>query len=141
MRAREFVSESWHWRNKNRVYDLLANAIDSGPFDGGCVVFAQALQKLYGGEIVVLTGTSTDGSAEQAQHAALLLNGDIIDADGPANPRAFAQRFQENELDHTGGKVTGYRPLRDGDLPDAPRDEQLATEIVKLLTSKGPAIA
>ena len=62
----------------NDFYRMILDAAGCGPFDGGCVVFARALQKVVGGEIFVLT--RTDGRAD---HAAVLRNGVLIDYDGP----------------------------------------------------------
>jgi predicted GNAT family acetyltransferase len=117
------IDESFPGKNKNKIYNLLINTIDSGPFDGGCVVFAQALQIKFGGEIMVLTGV------HGADHAVLSLNGKLIDADGPAEPNEFVHRFEKNEL----AKITGIRPIHSKDLPDAPRSTELATQIAKLL--------
>ena len=122
MKVSELI-ESFPGRNKNKIYNLLINAIDAGPFDGGCVIFAQALQMKFGGDIVVLT------NKHGADHAVLSLNGKLIDADGPAEPEEFICRFEQNEL----VKITGVRPIQDNDLPDAPRNAELATQIAKLL--------
>lgn len=128
MRANEFIVESFPGRNKNKIYSLLINTVDSGPFDGGCVAFARALQIKHGGDVVVLTA---NGSAD---HAALYLNGKLIDADGPAEPEDFIKRFMKNEYTSFSNKtVDGVRPLRDSDLPDAPRSEELSQQIAKLL--------
>lgn len=133
MRANEFVTESFIGKNKSKIYNLLINTIDSGPFDGGCVVFARALQMKLGGDMVVLTGHAQRDTDEVAQHAALLLNNELIDADGAANSKEFIRRFEQNELTHAGGRVTGVRPIQPDDLPDAPRSEELAQQIEKLL--------
>jgi GNAT superfamily N-acetyltransferase len=117
------IDESFPGKNKNKIYTLLINAIDSGPFDGGCVVFAQALQMKFGGDIMVLTGK------HGADHAVLQLNGKLIDADGPAEPDTFIRRFEKNEL----AQITGIRPIQDSDLPEAPRSVELAQQIAKLL--------
>ena len=122
MKVSELI-ESFPGRNKNKIYNLLINATDAGPFDGGCVIFAQALQIKFGGDIVVLT------NKHSADHAVLSLNGKLIDADGPAEPKEFIRRFEQNEL----VKITGIRPIQDNDLPDAPRNSELATQIAKLL--------
>jgi hypothetical protein len=134
MRASEIFEAAWPFRNKNKIYSLLIDKIDSGPFDGGCVTMAMALQMVTGGEIVVLVGTphrNTD--QEAAQHAALLLNGKLIDGDGPAEPDAFINRFVRNEMAHVGGTISHIRPIESGDLPEAPRDLELAQQIAKLL--------
>lgn len=138
MRAREFfalpqLNESFPFNNKKKIYSLLLNAIGTGPFDGGCVVFARALQIKFGGDIVVLVGQAQRNANEVAQHAALLLDNKLIDADGPATKEEFVRRFTKNELAHTGGTITSLRKLLPGDLPDADRNEELSKEIAKLL--------
>jgi hypothetical protein len=124
MKIKDILNESWPSRNKNKIYKLLIDAIDSGPFDGGCVVFAQALQMKYGGDIVVLINQNG-----HADHAAITLDKILIDADGPAEIDNFIKRFERNER----VKITGLRPIQDNDLPDAPRSAELAEKIYKLL--------
>jgi hypothetical protein len=124
MKVVDIIMESWPGRNRSRIYDLLVNTIDSGPFDGGCVIFAQALKIKHGGEIVVLVDQKG-----QADHAALRLGNHLIDADGPAEIDAFVQRFQRNER----VSIASIRPIEPGDLPDAPRNKDLSAKIAKLL--------
>ena len=124
MKLKEILQESWPGRNRNRIYQLLIDAIDSGPFDGGCVVFAQALQIKYGGLIVVLLDRN-----RQADHAAVKIDNILIDVDGQAEIDAFVKRFEKNER----VEIFGIRPIRDSDLPDAPRDLELSDKIAKLL--------
>ena len=133
MRATEFVIESLMGRNKNKIYSLLLAAADSGPFDGGCVIMARAIQMKHGGDIVVLVGNAQHGTEETAQHAVVDLGNLLVDADGPLAPKQFIQRFEKNELSHAGGKITGVRPIQSDDLPDAPRNEQVSAQIAKLL--------
>jgi len=136
MRARDIISEAWHWRNKNKIYNLLVNSIDSGPFDGGCVIFAQALQIIYGGEVYVLVGHTVPNGADKAQHAVLLLDNKMIDADGPAPIEDFIKRFERNELEYSGGEILSYRPIQAGDLPNAPRDLELSKTVADLLKKR-----
>lgn len=134
MRANEFVTEAWPFRNKNKIYNLLVNGTDAGPFDGGCVVFAQALQLKYGGDIVVLVGTPNKNVDRlTALHAMLHLNNQLIDADGAAESSTAIERFINNELKYAGGTVNSVRPIEPQDLPDAPRDTELAQKIAELL--------
>jgi len=133
MRATEFIIESLMGRNKNKIYTLLINAVDSGPFDGGCVIMARAIQMKYGGDIVVLVGNAQRNTPETAQHAVVDFGNLLVDADGPLAPKQFIQRFEKNELSHAGGKITGVRPIQSDDLPDAPRNEQVSAQIAKLL--------
>lgn len=133
MRAQDFLSEAWAFRNKNKIYQLLIDQIGSGPFDGGCVVFAQALQLKYGGDIVSLVGRTRPNGPMAAQHAALYLDGQLIDADGPATPEKSIKRFVKNEMAFEGGSISQVRPIESQDLPEAPRDQDLAAEIAKLL--------
>jgi len=129
--ARRILDEGkFPFKNKNKIYNLLVNATDSGPFDGGCVVFAQALQQKYGGEIVVLIADTPYG--KRADHAALMLNnGQMMDADGVDTPERLIKRFTKNE--NLLYPIIGYRPIKANDLPDAPRNNNLAKLIAKLL--------
>ena len=131
--AEDFLSEAWAFRNKNKIYQLLIDQTGSGPFDGGCVVFAQALQLKYGGDIVSLVGRTRPNGTEAAQHAALYLGGKLIDADGPAEPEQFVKRFVQHEMASDSGSISQVRPIQNQDLPEAPRDQDLADKIAKLL--------
>jgi hypothetical protein len=129
--ARKIIHEGkFPFKNKNKIYTLLVQQTDSGPFDGGCVVFAQALQKKYGGKVVVLIADTPYG--KRADHAVLELpNGQLMDADGIAAPKELIQRFIRNE--NVEFPIIGYRDINDNDLPDAPRNDELAIQIAKLL--------
>ena len=136
MRFLELVLESWpkKFNNQDKIYHLLSDTIDAGPFDGGCVIFAQALQKIYSGDIVVLVGTPNKNSKNPiALHAMLSTGGKLIDADGAATPKLAISRFIKNELVYSGGTVYSVRPIEPDDLPDAPRDDRLAQDIANLL--------
>jgi hypothetical protein len=128
MKIKELVSEAFYWKNKNKIYSLLIDTIDSGPFDGGCVVFAQALQIVYGGKIVVLVSDKNI-----AEHAAVLIDDILYDADGPAKIKEFVERFEKNELRGTNRHITGIRELSASDLPEASRNLDLSKQIAKLL--------
>ena len=134
MRAQEFILEHLGGRNKSKIYNLLVSTVGSGPFDGGCVVLAQAIQKKYGGDIVVLVGHAQHNTNEVAQHAAVKMGNLLVDFDGAFEPNEFIKRFERNELAHVGGHITGVRPIQSGDLPDAPRDPAVSNSIAKLLT-------
>jgi hypothetical protein len=125
MTVNELLTESFPGNNRARIYRLMVDQIGSGPFDGGCLVFARALQIKYGGEIVVLLRAETG----RADHAAVKINDILIDADGPANPTHFIHRFEKNER----VKIDGIRPIKSDDLPDAARNQQLSEIIAKLL--------
>ncbi len=132
----ESISNSFAWKNKNKIYSTLIDTVGSGPFDGGCVVFARALQLRYGGDIMVLDGYAQRGAKPAAQHAVLQLNGKLVDADGWGSPDEVIARFERNELQHAGGKITGIRPIAKDDLLEAPRDESVARQIAKLLQNR-----
>lgn len=107
-------------------YNDLVATIGCGAFDGGCVVVAEAIRSAFGGEVVCLT--RADGHAD---HAAVLLYGQLIDYDGPLSPHAFMTRFTANELPvHP---ITGYRSYQDSDLPNAPRDPRLTARLSSLM--------
>jgi len=140
----EQLTENFPGKNKNNIYTLLVNSVGAGPFDGGCVIFARALQMIYGGEIVALIGYAQSSVASKnptAQHAALLVDGRMIDADGIKSQDEFVRNFENNELKHASGKIIGIRPLHNSDLSEAPRDEQLSAKISKLLKSSSAKIS
>lgn len=126
MRIKDIITEGWAYRNRNQIYRTLIAAIDSGPFDGGCVVFARALQiKFGGGEIVVMVNSEND----RAEHAALQYRGQLYDADGVASIGDAIRRFRR--LEHVW--VDDIRPIEPRDLPDAPRDQELSAKISEML--------
>ena len=108
-----------------KPYDVLFAATNAGPFDGGCVVVAEALRLRFGGEVWVLV--RADGVAD---HAVLKLGDRFADADGWADSlEAILGRFNANEH----AEAVGGRPIEDGDLPEAPRDEKAARKLAGLL--------
>lgn len=111
-------------------YTDLVSTIGCGPFDGGCVVVAEALQMALGGQVVVLIRSN-----DLADHAAVLINGLLVDYDGPLPPEAFIKRFSENERPVF--RITGYRTMRARDLPNAPRDKVLARHLSTHLHNTG----
>ena len=120
----------WIGRNRAAFYRELLAVADAGPFDGGCVLVAQALNLKYGGEIVVLV--RADGGAD---HAALRLSDRYLDGDGMAASAAdLLLRFNTVEL----GAAVSVRPLQGSDLPDAPRDLPAARRIAALLPRHPP---
>jgi hypothetical protein len=108
----------------DEVYDILDN-VECGPFDGGCVLVAQALQQIHGGDIVVLVNDK--GIAD---HAAVKVGNNLIDFDGALPVKQFVKRFEDNE--HT--NIKSIRPIQKGDLPEAPRDKELVPQLVNALT-------
>lgn len=109
---------------KDELYSLMLRKGDCGPFDGCCVVFAQALREVIGGDLVVVT--RPDGSAD---HAGVLCDGKIYDFNGPLLPAHFVARYAREE--RTG--CTGWRLMRDGDLPYAIRDLALQASLAEVL--------
>jgi len=107
------------------VYSVL-DSYQCGPFDGGCVLVAQALQKIHGGDVVVLVDQS-----DQAQHAAVAVNGRLMDYSGAADPEQFVRKFEADERVN----IAGVRPIKPGDLPDAPsNDPQVIDQLVQVLS-------
>jgi cytidylate kinase len=108
----------------DKVYELLLDNIGAGPFDGGCVVVAQALQIIHGGELMALV--RNDGTAD---HAVVQKGNIMYDFDGPGTPEEVVSRFEKNE----GTRIAEVRKLRMTDLPDAPRNSELAKQIASLM--------
>ena len=111
-------------RIREPFYEDMIGTAGCGPFDGGCLVFAHALQSVIGGEIVVLTR-----AGDLADHAAIYADARLWDWDGPLPPHRFIQRFNRNERTFS----VDWRPIRDGDLPRACRNPVLAFRLADLL--------
>ena len=112
---------------KEDVYDVL-DSESCGPFDGGCLLVAKALQEIHDGKIIVLVDDKNI-----AQHAAVLLpNGKIADYDGVKEPKQFIKDFNKNEL----ANIVNIRKLESGDLEGASRNFDLVPELVNTLQSK-----
>lgn len=127
----------WNKRRRRihrRFYGDLVPTAECGAFDGGCVVVAQALHAVIGGEIVVLV--RENGNAD---HAAVFLDGMLWDYDGPLPPSKFIKRFIETELG-VGLPFTcvGFRTIREGDLKNAYRDDALAGRLSDLFLEMLP---
>jgi len=60
-----------------RVFDVIYKHTGAGPFDGGCVVYAEALKAVFGGVIVSLIKSN-----DTADHAAVLINDTVYDYEG-----------------------------------------------------------
>ena len=103
---------------------LLDSRAESGPFDGGCLIVARALQNVYGGELVYLH------SEVGVEHYGVRLpNGTYLDADGVANTEEeWISRFQEAEL------VDREMEVRDGYAAgEALDDPQAVKKLTKIL--------
>ncbi|RFC64762.1 hypothetical protein [Mesorhizobium denitrificans] len=108
------------------LYGKLVVRTGHGPFDGGCVIVARALQRAVGGELVVLTG-----ACGHAEHAALFLNDMLIDFDGPLEPPAFIHRFNANES----ASAFEFRPITSNDLTEACVDAELEESFAALIVA------
>lgn len=75
-------------------WDVLDNATGAGPFDGACLVCAQALKDAAGeGDIVRIV----DASTNTTHHYGLRIGGTVYDFDGACDSRTWIQRFSRNE--------------------------------------------
>lgn len=124
-------------RTRQAAYRFLVHHLDCGPFDGGCVLFASALQARFGGQIAVVVGRSVDApewSVPIAHHAVLMLGRDsFLDADGLACERSLLDRLQATEGVLAGVVFTGVRAMQDGDLPECRRDPSLISGLAQVL--------
>lgn len=127
---------SWNMRRRLIDKDFRADleaTIECGPFDGGCVIVAQALKSVIGGEIVGLVNKD-----DTVGHAVVLLDGQLWDYDGPMPPVAFIARFNRLEAPW---KCVGYRTFHENDLELAYRDDELVGRLVELFRRMIPVWA
>jgi hypothetical protein len=113
---------------RDRIYGKLLDATEAGPFDGGCVLMAQALQKFLGGELVALIGANG-----RAQHAAVKVGEIYHDYNGSGPAREFIDHFNRVERPDTDHWIVTIGALRGGSLPGAPRSKEVASDIAALI--------
>jgi len=106
------------------IYSDLASAL-VGPFDGGCVMCANALQKNIGGNVSVLVDEN-----DIAQHAVVERDGMLFDQDGPLPIDKFIKRFNSQETDN----ITDVRRIKENDLPEAVRDDDIEKSMTQRLS-------
>jgi hypothetical protein len=120
----------------------MVRRIGCGPFDGGCLVFAQALQRVRGGDLFVVEGRTFCGWSAAgkpqylgpvlAQHAVLgFQGGTFMDAFGRCEKRQMLLRTAH--LTRFMASAIALRPLREGDLLEAARDDVFVDELAKVL--------
>ena len=116
----------------NEVYDIVVESTGTGPFDGGCVVCAQAIQKTIGGDIVGLV--REDGVVD---HAAVRKGDLIYDFDGAQSEQEFIKDFNIKEKSN----IVDIRELKNDDLPDAQRDDKASSQIAELISRQTQTFA
>lgn len=120
-------NNEWQYRIgviNDRFHEDIVKTLSCGPFDGGCVVVAEALKNVIGGSVVVLTR----GHNGLADHAAVECDGLLWDYAGPLYPLEFIERFNSSER----ACCTVYRDIKDDDLVEAYRDEELSKRLSSL---------
>lgn len=120
------------WKAKLRLIDncfqaTMARTIGCGPFDGGCLIVAQALQSVLGGELYVLVDKD-----DYALHAAVMVDGILWDFDGPLEPAAFLENYN-GFVDNDRYRCVRLRVMEGHDLTEAMEDDKLASVLANML--------
>ena len=86
-------------RCRNRVWGLLLDSIGCGPLDGGCYIFAKAIQRrLPGSTLCVVRGHALRLSNPIDQHYVVgLPDGHLLDADGLHTYDSFPAHYAAAE--------------------------------------------
>lgn len=129
MRYIDILKEAKKFNGKanTKLYDIVAKHTDCGPFDGGCLLYATALQQVFGGEIQVLVYNNT------AHHAVLFVDGKYIDGNGTSSSTGLSiKKFIAYEC-FGSPKEMYFRPIKSGDLPDAPCPKDGLEELAKAM--------
>lgn len=125
--------------HKNQVYSVLFNEIDCGPFDGGCLVFAMAMTKIYEGNVHVIVGKQNTHANSIALHAIFAgKDGRFADADGWGTAEEVISRFVKNELPFGKCETMHLRPWQKEDLPDAPYNDGLVDRLAFEISNPAP---
>jgi len=105
----------------------LQKAHKCGPFDGGCLIVAQAFQSVIGGELHVLVDKN-----DVANHAVILKDGQLWDYDGPLEPEAFIERYNSH-VNNPRYICVKHRPFTGWDLSEAIENDALAKRLAIML--------
>lgn len=119
----------------NPVADVLMNKsiAQSGPFDGGCLIVAKALQHSLGeGELVRIV---SDANGGQTEHYGLETSHGIVDAAGVhASPEKWIADFEKSKGTDNRKNTFARGFDENSDVPDDPRAvKELAKELTKRL--------
>ena len=124
--VREVVSD--RRQKRDAIYSAIIDKTGSGPFDGGCVLMAHAINKIVGGDVNVLVGHNG-----RAQHAFVKKGGLYYDFSKSSPHEHFVRSFEKRE----GVPISHVRPIEDHDLPNAPRGSEKDHEhIANLMGNK-----
>lgn len=126
MRYIDILKEAKKFNGKanNALYDIVVKHTDCGPFDGGCLLYATALQQVFGGEIQVLVYNNI------AHHAVLFVDGKYMDGNGTSSSTGLSiKKFIAYECFGKPEQMF-FRVIKDGDLPDAPCPKAGVEELV-----------
>lgn len=115
----------------DRFWNILVNesVAQSGPFDGGCLICAKAMQlAIEGAELVRIT-SELDGG--QTEHYGIRIDNIIYDMDGMAeSEREWVSRFQKNES--INNRILGFSLGYDESSP-IPDDPYASKKISQIL--------
>lgn len=113
---------------KDRICEiLLSSEARSGPFDGGCLIFARGLiQGLGRGELVRISSRHFE-----AEHYGVLVDGFFIDMDGCAESAdEWISRFASNENMDPGSLRVAAGYVDEGLVPEDPAASKLIGSVI-----------
>jgi hypothetical protein len=119
------------YENKKLIEKQFLRVLREGtgcdPFNGGCLIVAQAIQSVVGGELGVLFNDENE-----ALHAVVLRDGVLWDFDGPMELQPFLSRYN-TFVEEEKYEVRGYRKREGWDLSEASENDVLAGQLAKLI--------
>jgi len=93
------------------AYKLLDKITDEAKLTwlaGGCLILAKSLKMLYpAGELLVVW----NNRQQHAEHAVLLLDGQILDGDGASNRKGWLARYTEKEFGKMPWGYLSFQPF------------------------------
>ena len=115
-------------RERRRLGKDIIDITGCGPYDGGCLILATAMQRLVGGSVATLR---SHGGAE---HAVLDFHGLVVDFEGGGNAAGMIKNFGSHQmLDVHAWDVQTMGPREEGDFPNAPYSEEMVQAVMAKL--------
>lgn len=118
-------------RERQLLTDVLFQATGLGPYSGADLVLALAIERRMGGHLVALK------SEEGAEHAAVQVNGMLVDFEGAFAPGAMIENFRHwQNLDASSSPVHCQEHATPADFPGLSCDEGAIAQVEAALPAE-----
>ena len=119
----------------DEAMEVMLDAVNSGPSDGGCLICAKALQQVYGGEVIRIE-SQVEGKFQTEHYGLRMPDGRVADGNGIFRTAGhWVRGFEDLESFERPTRVREGVKVGETDVPDDPAAvKKLAQLLMKKLT-------